>query len=372
MVVSQLRSRPHRERRRLVRAVEQGERACHLQVELAPLARRPLVAEQRQPFGQQLERGLRVAGVELGEREQMVGLRPKVRVLREFEQVDGLARQASGRLVLLLLDVQTRLCPVRPRECERIAALHILQHAGEELGRLREAADIGQRVGEENAEPEPPGWIVGGVSAGERRPEERNRRFRLAQTEIRPPERVGRALVAELRIELQRPLEKVHGSLKLIPTIRDLTEPRRDSCLLRARARQWPQFPETCLGLVDMVEPKRQLGVPQRGADTRLMLVHPSREPGLRDAYPGGELPDHLERRHALAGLHEGDVAGAATGEREPPLAEACRLPSRAKPPAERFAAIYVCRYLSGHGVILSWKARRRELTKGERTVPVV
>ena len=91
---------------------------------------------------------------------------------------------------------------------------------------------------------------------------------------------------------------------------------------------------EQALGLVDLTEPQRDLGLEQLDR-----LEHGSvdagREPLARDLESQRELVDHLQRRDACARLEARDVGGGAAGERELPLRQARPLARRLEADAE-------------------------------------
>ncbi len=83
------------------------------------------------------------------------------------------------------------------------------------------------------------------------------------------------------------------------------------------------------LGLVDLAEPQRDLGLEQLRRARTHGGVDAGREPLARDVEAQGELVDHLQRRHARAGLEAGDVRGGAAGEGELALRQAGALAGR-------------------------------------------
>ena len=79
------------------------------------------------------------------------------RCLGRIEELESLARVAGRQVVLALLGVQSRLCPVDLGERERVTALHLADDPGQELGGLGKRRHVGQRVREQNGEAEPRG-----------------------------------------------------------------------------------------------------------------------------------------------------------------------------------------------------------------------
>ena len=78
------------------------------------------------------------------------------------------------------------------------------------------------------------------------------------------------------------------------------------------------------LGLVDLAEPERDLGLDQLQRLERLG-VDAGREPLAGDVDAQGELVDHLQRRHPGAGLDPRDVGRGAAGEGELALRQPAR-----------------------------------------------
>ena len=136
-----------------------------------------------------------MAGVEFGEGEQEERPRPEVGVLGRVEEHERLAGIPRRSAVVVLLRVQSRLCPVDLGECERIAALHLGDDPGQELGRLRERRHLRQRVREQDGEAEPSRWIILLLRPRQRPPEERDRGLRLPGSEVGATQRVQGSLI---------------------------------------------------------------------------------------------------------------------------------------------------------------------------------
>ena len=101
------------------------------------------------------------------------------------------------------------------------------------------------------------------------------------------------------------------------------------------------------LGQLELAEAKSDVGIEQWIRLVRCFRAH--RQILLRDADPPGQLPEDLERGHAVAALDPADVHGRATRERKLALAHPCREPCVLQAPPDGDRVIDVWPTSFGH-----------------------
>ena len=213
-------------------------------------------------------------------------------------------------------------------------------HGGERRLRLAELARVDQRVREQHREAQ----LLDRRAAPRAPPrrarlEERDRRLERRRSSHRRGRacrpRPDRRACSPPR-SAQRLLEQLDRLVQPLGAECDLPEPGK-----RRRARRVAGLEMRAkepLGLLDLAEPQRDLGLDQLGRLGARPRRRRSRATGPRRSSRERELVDHLERRDARARLETRDVGGGAAGERELALREpgALRAPPSGGPDLAR------------------------------------
>ena len=190
---------------------------------------------------------------------------------------------------------------------------------------LARRAGADERVGEQHGEPK---LLEGGARLdrlGERPFEERDRRLHCARARVRTAESLDGPWVRQGASPacVERLLEQFDRRRGLPVAKRDLAETGKRGRPHRITRLQMIAIEALCP--VDLAQPEGDLGVDERRRLRRLRN-DTGRKPLAGNLETKGELVDHLQRRHPVAGFDPRDVGGSAAGEGEPALGEPAAL----------------------------------------------